>query len=608
MARVKKRLQNLTIRKRIILYTYSIIIPILLLIYMGITAYEYTNRREEYVDQQKSDISSLASSLNFMEADIRNLSLNLVISQEIQNVLDSDSPETLNQDPQLWQHSTPVAVYEDIVALKGYIRTMSIYPENGVMPYLRCIDSSSAYIPELEIVKETSTYQRAAKLRGKGIWVTADKGRSDIYQANRSEKLVLCRAIYNQSKDALLGYLTIGISQDRIEELCRSVLGSSKDGILLMDRDGNEIVSYGNIEEEVRQYLAQGKLSAAADCHGVYGGWELFTGPDSDSGWQVYKVLPKKGFWAFLNEIVYVPLLLMLGLAIGLWPVLRAMSHRISKPLQDVCEAMVLFRKGDFEQQVEIQTNDEVGQVAACFNHMVTDIRDLINRNYIMVLKERESELAILQAQINPHFLYNALDSIYWQATNEGDEATADSIYELSQLFRIVLGQGKSLVTVEMELELLYRYLEIQKLRFREQLDYRLDVDQTIMGEKIPKLILQPFVENAVIHGMQNDAVDFLVIVTAKPLGDYLEFCIHDNGIGMDELQLRRIWEEDNDKVFSGQRIGRYAIKNVKERLELEYGDDFKLAIKSQPGEGTLVRLQIPLMEEKKDGIEIVDS
>lgn len=597
----EEKIRNLSIGKKIIFYTYIVIIPILVLICIAVTIYRYYINQEEYLVQQRVGINNLALSLNIIEEDVRYLSLNLAINQEIQDVLTSGEAEVLNRDAQLWQHRTPVQMIEDTMALKGYIKTLSIYTENGVSPYLRCIDSSSSYISDLDELRASSIYQKAVELQGKGLWVSAAKGSGEIYQANRSEKLVLCRAVFNQSRSRLLGYMTIGISQETVEKLCRSILESDEEGVILLDKSGNEIIRYGHVEEEVRQYLQESMLTIAEDYHGTKGKWEIYTGPISDAGWHVCKIIPRQSFLDLFNELVYIPLLLLLGMVLGIWPVVHALSERITQPLQTVCEAMAQFRQGDFEQQVEIRTNDEAGQVAACFNQMVTDIKELINKNYIMVLKERESELAILQAQINPHFLYNALDSIYWQATGEGDEATAESIYELSQLFRLVLGQGKRRVTVEMEMELLQRYLEIQKLRFQNQLEYYINADSAVLHEMIPKLILEPFVENSVIHGMQSNGADFVLTVTAKRNGKYLEFLIRDTGVGMNETQLHNIWEKDYENAFSGQKIGRYGIRNVKERLELEYGKDAYLNIESSVGEGTLVTIRIPVLNAEND-------
>lgn len=596
---MKEWIRNMSIKRKIVFYMYVVLIPLLLLICAAVTVYRYRVSRSEYEQLQRQSVNNLQTSLDIIEEDVRTLSLNLAINEDIRSILTAADPERINRDVKFWQNIAPMRMVEDSIALKGYIKTLSIYPENGVTPYLRCMDASS-YLPDLESVQATEVYQKTKELLGKGIWVSAPRGNREIYQASRADKLVLCRAIYNGAKSRMLAYVTIGISLEVIEDLCENSLQSEKESILLYENKGEELLICGNADEEVCQYIRENAASIKFGLQGTYKNWEFYGGSISEDQWRICKVVPKKGFFDILKEITYIPLLLMIGISLGILPLLLLTSNVISKPLELVCVAMGKFRQGDFQQQVEIRTNDEIGEVASCFNQMVTDIRELINKNYIMVLRERESELAVLQAQINPHFLYNALDSIYWQAIGMGDEQTAESIYELAQLFRLVLGQGKSMVTVEMELQLLERYLEIQKLRFHEQMNYTFEKDPSVLNQKIPKLILQPFVENAVIHGMQNATEDFCIAVSVHGAGDCMEIQIRDNGVGMDEVQLQRIWEEDSDKVYSGQRIGRYAIKNVRERLMLKYEERFDLTIESRIGEGTLVTVRIPLEPEEE--------
>lgn len=577
---------------------YVVLIPLLLLICVAVTVYRYRESCNEYARLRKQNINNLQSSLDIIEEDVRNLSLNLAINDDIRNILTAENPESINQDVQLWKNIAPMRMVEDMIALKGYIKTLSIYPENGVMPYLRCMDASS-YSSDLEEVRSTGVYQQTKKLLGKGLWVFAPHGNGEIYQGSRLDKLVLCRAIYNTSKTQMLGYSTIGISLETIENLCENALQEDNEGILIYEKNGGKLLMCGSMEEDVCEYIEQTMRQPDNEEKVSYKKWEVYSGRITDDQWFFFKVVARKGFFDILSEILYILILLIIGISLGILPLMLLTSNVISKPLDQVCVAMGKFRKGDFEQQVEITTNDEIGEVASCFNQMVKDIRELINKNYVMVLRERESELAVLQAQINPHFLYNALDSIYWQAEGEGDEKTAESVYELAQLFRLVLGQGKSMVTVEMELQLLERYLEIQKLRFHEQMNYHFDMDPSVANRKIPKLILQPFVENAVVHGMNDVVQDFQICVSVRSEGSYIVCLIRDNGIGMDEVSLRRIWEEDSDKVYSGQRIGRYAIRNVRERLMLRYGENFELKIESHIGMGTLVTVRLPSEQEE---------
>ncbi len=597
----------MSIRKKIVFYAYAALIPILLVICLLITAYRCTEARKEYEQIQENSIGTVAASLDIIQKEIHHLSLNMAINRDIRNILSASKPEALKEDPNLWMHETPVQMIEEIVALKGYIKTLSIYPENGVMPYLRCMDSAS-YVSGLEQIRDSEVYQAALKGRGEGIWIRAGRGESAIYQENNVEKLVLCREAYDLSKKKPLGFITIGIDAGEVQDLCENVLQNGGEGVLLLNHLGDEIGRYGVTDEKISAYVKEKELFKEEQYHGIFERKEIFQYKMKESGCCIIKIAPQKVFGDFLGEIIYIPLALMLGVTFGLLPVLLLVSNIISKPLAKLCGAMEKFGEGDFEQRLEIKSEDEVGRVTAGFNQMVKVIEQLINKNYIMVLKERESELAALQAQINPHFLYNALDSIYWQALGADDEEAAESIYQLSQLFRLVLGRGEKLVTVEMELELSKRYLEIQRLRFQQQMEFRLEVDPEILSEKIPKLILQPFVENAVVHGMQKDDV-CVITISGTCVDERMEFQISDTGIGMTEEQIKRLWEEDADKVFTGQRIGKYAIKNVRERLELEYGKEFQLEIRSKVGEGTEVTLVLPRKtEEEEDGTEITDS
>lgn len=590
---IRKKMGDMNIRKKIIFYVYMILTPILLVICSLIASYRYSETRGEYEERQNSSVSTLAASLDIIQQDVNYLSLNMAINQDTRSILNASDVQSLNADSSLWIHKAPVQMIEEIVALKGYVRTLSLYPENGVIPYLRCMDSS-AYISSLDQIRNTEVYRMTVECRGKGVWVRVGKGKGDIYQANSEEKLVLCREVFDLSKKTPLGFLTVGVSEEEVRGWCQNALQSEEEGIILLNHLGQEIGRYGSADETVLSYISEHGLLKYEEYHESFEQKELFLYRIQDEGCYICKIVPQKSFWDFFWEIVYMPVVLMLGIVFGLFPVLLIVSNIISKPLVNVCQAMEKFGEGDFKQRVEIGTNDEVGQVASGFNEMVKLIEQLINKNYIMALKERETELATLQAQINPHFLYNALDSIYWQALDMEDEETAESIYQLSQLFRLVLGKGEKLVTVEMEAELLKRYLEIQKLRFQQQMEFYLDIAPEIMNVKIPKLILQPFVENAVVHGMQKQEGICVIRISGAYAGEKMEFQISDTGAGMTQEQLKQIWEEGADKAYSGQKIGGYAIKNVRERLELGYGKEFHLEIKSQVGKGTVVTIMLP--------------
>lgn len=492
-------------------------------------------------------------------------------------------------------------IVQDMIALKGHIKTIAIYPENGVRPYLRGMDGS-VHLPGIEDVRRTDIYRETLESSNGMVWKSVPKNGGEIYLSNRTDKVVLYRVKYDLITKKPMGFIVIGVSQERFQALCESIVQGPEESVLILDQNGNELSRVGELDAEVEAYLKDagfvGQNYRERAKHLTYKDYDIICNQVEANASIVCKIVPEYGLQMQLMDVVYMPVVLLLGMLIGLMPLLIIISNALTGPLRKVSEAINLFSTGDFEQQVEVTTNDEIGEVARCFNKMVGDIKTLIDENYVITLREKESELAALQAQINPHFLYNTLDSLYWQAMDEGNEEIAESILALSQLFRLVLSQGKKEVTVRQEVELITRYLQIQKMRFTKRLDYEIEMDPDIGKAKIPKLILQPFVENAIVYGFENTTAPCHLYVTCKKEGDYIRFEIRDTGIGMRQDQIDEIWEEEPER-YRKQRIGRYAIKNIRERLQLKYRDNFKLEIMSDVGKGTTVILMVPFEEEE---------
>ena len=446
-------------------------------------------------------------------------------------------------------------------------------------------------------IKKTDMYQEALSKRGKKCWKPIEKNSSDVYWANQSEKIVLYREIYDLSKKNALGYLVIGADAGKYLELCESAMESESEGILVLNAEGEKLLSCGAIDLNIKKdFITESYLKDINIKNNRiidYKDKILYLQNNGDSGQMVLLFIPKSDIINQLTVIAYAPILMLFGVLIGLFPVMSLVSNIVTKPLKKVNLAMSEFRKGDFEQQVRVETSDEVGEVAVCFNQMVTDIRQLIDEKYVMELREKESELTALQAQINPHFLYNTLDSLYWQAQEAEHEEIAENILALSNLFRQVLGEGKSITTVWQEINLVRQYLMIQKMRFTKRLEYRIDIEEGIRDESIPKLILQPFVENAVVHGFENMDIPCSIYVGGRRIPQGIEFIIEDTGIGMNEEQVKSIFYTDDGERYKGHRIGRYAIKNVKERLTLMYHERFEMKVDSAPGKGTKIILRI---------------
>lgn len=599
---MKKWISQLSIKKKLIFYSYLIITPILIVISIFLFIRNYRNSQRTQTEINMQSVQSLSDSMEVLQMDMVDLCTYISINNDITKILSSDQALRLNRNSKLWLQDAPMQIIQDMIALKGFVKTIALYPENGVKPYLRCIDASS-YVIDTVSVRNTANYREAIEKKGKILWMEVPKGKNNIYQANRTDKIVLHRIIYDLSRKHILGYLVIGAAADKFTDFCRNVADQKDEGILVLSPEGNELTRYGVIAEKISDYLGGKEFlsanSKSSNMHFDYNQYLIFSSRNKKTGTFVFKILSKSDIKIQLYDIAFEPLILLMGFLAGLFPILIFVSNIVSKPLKKLCLAMEHFKEGDFGQQVEVNTRDEVGIAAACFNLMVTDIKTLIDNNYVMALKEKESELIALQAQINPHFLYNTLDSLYWRAQEAGNDEIAEDILALSRLFRLVLGQGKGIITVELEKELISEYLHIQKMRFSKHFNYEINIEDNILEAYIPKLILQPFVENAIVHGFEKSGTPCRVIISGREKDGYIEFCIQDTGGGMSREQVEAIWNTGESNQYARQRISGYAINNVKERLELKYHEDFSLKIESELGKGTTVYLTVPL--EKRE-------
>ncbi len=599
MKKIRQWMNGLSVKAKLICYGYLFITPVLVVICLILLANNYSRGIEEQLENDQANADTLADSINLLQTDIKDFSTYICINQEIQSLLKVESPDEYNKNARLWQEEAPMMVIQDMIALKGHIKTIAVYTENGIRPYLRGMDGS-VYLSSIEDVRETEIYRKTIESESGMIWKSVPKGSGDTYLTNREDKVVLYREIFDLSRKKTMGYIVIGVSQTKFQELCENMLGDKDESILVLNPDSGVLSRAGAKVPEVEEYLAGEDFLRQdyrkRETHIRYENYDIVCSQPEQNASIVCKISPRYELQMQFLDIAYMPLALLLGMLAGLLPLLLIISNIVTMPLRKVSDAIRKFSDGDFEQQVVVITDDEVGEVAKCFNKMVEDIRALIDENYVKTLAEKESELAALQAQINPHFLYNTLDTLYWQATEEGNEEIAENILALSQLFRLALSNGEQEVSVGQEAELISRYLQIQKMRFTKRLDYEVDIDEEIRRIRIPKLILQPFVENAVVHGFENVSTPCRLKVTGRMEQEMLVFQVWDTGIGMRQDQIEAIWEEES-RDYAKQRIGRYAIKNIRERLQLRYHDQFSLEIRSSIGKGTVVILRIPYEE-----------
>lgn len=273
----------------------------------------------------------------------------------------------------------------------------------------------------------------------------------------------------------------------------------------------------------------------------------------------------------------------------------RYLTDKVIEPIDDMCEATEYYAAGDFSKKLEVKNENELDVLANSFNKMGDDIEKLI-RTVGEEQKEKQSlEMKLLTAEINPHFLYNTLDTIVWM-TEAGDNEEAVKILSyLSDFFRVSLSNGKDVITVGEEETHINSYLAIQKVRFSDVMDYEISIDEEIKGCQMVKMTLQPLVENAIYHGVRNQRKKGIIRVSGRSKDNYMIFTVADTGKGMTLEELdsfrQRLVTGEPAQGTEGHGFG---VANVVSRLRLYYGDNMEITVRSEEGHGTEIKLIIP--------------
>ncbi|MDO5573730.1 MAG: sensor histidine kinase [bacterium] len=266
--------------------------------------------------------------------------------------------------------------------------------------------------------------------------------------------------------------------------------------------------------------------------------------------------------------------------------------NSITRPIGKLCKVTGQISEGDFSVRTKIDTSDEIAVLGESVNEMTEKLEVMVNKIKEDERKMRYAELRLLQEQINPHFLYNTLDTIVWLIEGKDSENAVKMVVSLSEFFRLVLSKGKEYITIQEEELHILSYLQIQQARYRDILEYDVDISQEIYPYKILKMTLQPLVENALYHGIKYKRAKGKITITGSLKNQKIYLMVEDNGVGMEQEELEQLRIEIQrpcKETESG-----FGLANVNERIRMNFGAEYGMTIESAKGEGTRVRIVIP--------------
>lgn len=408
----------------------------------------------------------------------------------------------------------------------------------------------------------------------------------------------VARAIVDVNSSKEVGVILVNSKITFLSELLKKLLFVPEQRIAIIDKDNNTIYDTApnnlskKFDKEFSDLIANTKLKD--DVIKIKGKKYLVSCRSSDlTNWKIVNIIPENDLYKSITTLSTTTIIITIFLVLIAMLFVVLFSRQIIGPIKKLVLLMKLIEKGDFNVKIKFRNRNELGQLAKTFNSMARKVDKLVNEVYLDKIAQKELELQMLQNQINPHFLYNTLESIHMMAEINDDEETSIMARALGRILRYGISRKHETVTIKQELDNLKDYILLQKIRFSDIFEIKIDVEEALYNYVIVKLILQPIVENAINHGLEDKLSGGLIKVIGYQIDNILIFEIIDNGKGMTEEMVIKMNNYISDLDNSLKSIG---LKNVNRRIKLHYGNDYGIEIVSVEGTGTSVKITLPVI------------
>lgn len=563
-------------RKFMLLSTLTFLLPLGFFVFFSYR--NYSGAVDSKLFQMTENVLSLIErNVQYTINDVRDTGNIIMTSGDVQAVL-SANPAHTDYHQQLLIHES---VVEDLLINltnnKQYIGTILLTNDDYSLAKHKSLTTTRIDKNPADLGRE-SWMRETLEAYGRGTWFPSEA--TEYFTDN---VLIYTKLIRSLNQLHPIGILLIGIDKRVFEDLLAPVMGSDNTRIIIWRKTEILYDSSPEVDDEISQlkpdalfsFLQEEGIKYLSSSRRFY----VKGIPCSDTDWYITAVTPYDVLLLDKRNTLFifvgVGLLTLLVAQLCAW----LFANNITETVRQLQHYIENLKTGRHEKII-FNSSDEIGRIGNQFIQVVEENERLTTNLYKSLYREKESELIALQSQINPHFLYNALDSIFWMAEERNATDISQMTVALSRLFRLSLNNGDKLITIRQELEMVYNYITIQEFRFEDHIHVSASVDDGLLDVKIIKFILQPLVENAINHGIipkKNGGSIFLRIWRE---GDDIMITVEDDGVG---------FETDGSSIPTGG----YALRNIEERLLLYYGPGYGLKISSSPGCGTTAQVRL---------------
>ncbi|WHX48030.1 sensor histidine kinase [Paenibacillus woosongensis] len=583
--------------KWILLLTAMTLIPLFIL---GLVSYSITKDAidKKVTDSSKQLIRQTGENIDIRFSGYKDMLMQVITNTEVMSLLD----KLQQRDESIVEHLTLTTKLAYFTAVSPEFKSISFITDAQYIKGIFRWEDLEAHRADF--------YERTMAERNSYVWFPTRLGQySDT--ADNHEELVfsLAKQVFNIYDGRQMGMVVV---LDIREEMLSDILSKNTDselstesfvidqnGIILSHADKSMLMTPMNLYFQndtgaaIQDGVKEGSFVAK------YKGKEVMVNylQLKSNDWKVVHIIERSSLYKDSNQVIKVIAMIMILCVLFSIITAYAMASSVSKPLKAMVKAMKQVHLGNLATRIRINEDriDEIGSLEYHFNDMVGRIEELVEAVYEEQNNKRIAEVKALEAQINPHFLYNTLDAIKWTALFQKANNTAEMARLLSRLLHISIGKGSDTVLVHEELEHVECYMGIQNLRTTTPIEVNYEIEDKVKMYRTPKVILQPIVENAVLHGFADQPQGAVITIRCRQEGKHLLFEIIDNGLGFeDEVNFGSLEADDLPKGAFFLGVG---LSNVEERIKLICGQEYGLTINSKPGKGTVVVITLPILE-----------
>ncbi|BBI31520.1 histidine kinase [Cohnella abietis] len=539
-------------------------------------AQEYTL---ELVKQVNQNIKSYVNGMKYMSDLVAN-------NRSVQQYLSTETFESLGEEKK--QKETISNFLESMYMSRSDIASINVFGNDD-----RFISGRKDFeLNPFMDIKSMKWYQDA--ITANGADVVSSSHVQPIIKGHYPWVVSLSRELISRDGTQKLGVFLVDLNFNVLSDMLKDIKLGVRGYVFIIDSEGKIVyhpqqqLIYSDLKTELIDKVLTNQSDSFTSKEGSNS--RIYSIQDSDFGWKIVGV-------SYVNELVAnqkntLLSFILLGLICIVIAVMVSvfLTQRISQPIKILENHMKEVEKGNFDIHVPVSRTIELGRLARTFNIMVSKIKELMTQAIADQEQKRVSEIKALQAQINPHFLYNTLDSIIWMAQSNKVKEITIMTSALSKLFRSSISKGEELVPISTEVEHITNYLKIQQMRYSDKLDYLIEISDSLQDYLSIKLILQPIVENAIYHGIKKKRGSGWIKIRSEETESDILLIVEDNGIGMTNEKCKSCLYPTT-KHTGSRGVG---IRNVHERLQLYFGTQYGLSYTSEIGVGTVVTIRFP--------------